>query len=134
MSKILLSLLPLFFVLSNNAWANAIAVGEIVFPTAVIPSGASTSAAITTSGMELVGCMLPAAFTSTAISFVASGTTVGGAYGELDNSSGKVSYTVAAGKYIAIAPADFAGVQFFKIITNATEGTARSLICSMKGI
>jgi hypothetical protein len=83
--------------------------------------------------MELVGCQIPATFTGTAISFIAA-TSLTGAYQELDNSSGKVSYTVAQGKYISISGSDFAGVQFFKIVSNASEGASRSLVCSMKGI
>ena len=48
--------------------ANVISVGQIVYPTVTIANGASTSSAVSTAGMELVGCQLPATFTSTALS------------------------------------------------------------------
>lgn len=128
----ILNLIAVLFI-SAQAYANIIPVGQIVYPTVVIANGGTASAIISTSGMQLVGCQIPAAFTGTAISFTVA-TAVDGTYQELDNASGKVTYTVAQGKYISIASADFAGVQFFKIISNASEGAARSLVCSMKGI
>lgn len=119
--------------LSVRAQANVVPVGQVVFPTATIPISTTTSNAISTSGMSLVGCQLPATMTSTAISFTVA-TTLTGTYQELDNSSGKVTYTIASGKFIAINPVDFYGVQFFKIVSGSSEGAARALVCTMKGI
>lgn len=134
MSKIFLGLiLAAIAFMPLRALANPIAVGQIVYPAVVIPTSTATSGVVSTSGLQLVGCQLPATFTGTAISFTVA-TTFAGTYQELDNSSGKLTYTVAQAKYISINPADFAGVQFFKIVSNATEGAARTLTCSMKGI
>ena len=80
-----------------------------------------------------MGFQLPATFTGTALTFEAA-TVVGGPYQPMSNASGVISYTVAGGEYIAINPVDFYGVVFLKIVSNATEAGARSLICSMKGI
>lgn len=130
----LFSLLILMLVSVSQAHAvNVISLGQVVYPVVAIPINSTTSGAITTSGMSLVGCLMPSAFTGATISFTASATLTG-TYEELDNSSGKVTYTVTQGKYISINPTDFYGVQFFKIVSASTEGTARNLICSMKGI
>lgn len=129
-----LCILALLLALSPiKAQAVVIPIGQLLSATAVIASSGTTSGAISSKGVSLVGCQMPAAFTGTAISFTVA-TTVGGTYQELDNSSGKISYTVAASKFIAINPVDFYGVQFFKIVSNATESGARSLVCSLKGI
>lgn len=113
--------------------AVVISLGQLVNVTAVIAPSTTSSGVISSAGMSLVGCQLPTTFTGTGLSFVvATGSTA--TYQELDNSSGKVSYTVTQGKYIAINPVDFYGVKFFKIVSNATEGSARSLVCSLKGI
>ena len=119
--------------LALSAQAQTVPQGQVQYPTAVIAISTTTSAALATGGASLVGCQLPAAFTGTSISFTVA-TSLGGTYQELDNSSGKVSYTVAAGKYIVINPVDFYGVQYFKIVSNSSEAAARSLVCSLKGI
>lgn len=122
-----------FVFLSMYGWANVISTGQVVYPGVSIASGGTTSATVSTSGMQLVGCQIPALFTGTSISFTAA-TTKSAAFQELDNSSGKVSYTVAQGKFISINPADFAAVQYFKIVSNSSEGANRTLFCSMKGM
>lgn len=98
-----------------------------------IANGAQSSAAITTGGMVLVGVMMPAAFTGTAITFEACDT-LGGTYLPVYNSSGPVSYTVAASRYIAIDPKDFQGIEFLKIKSGSVELAGRTLICSLKGL
>lgn len=124
----------LSLLLAFNAHAtNIVSLGQVVYPTVVIGASSATSGVVSSAGLSLVGCQLPATFTGTSISFTVA-TTVGGTYQELDNSAGKVSYNVTQGKFIAINPVDFYGVQFFKIISQATEGSARSLVCSLKGI
>lgn len=107
--------------------------GQVVYATVVIASANTSSSSLSANGMSLVGCELPASMTGTAISFVAA-TTIGGTYQELDNASGKVSYTVQGGKFIAVSPTDFYGVQYFKIVSNASEGSTRTFTCAMKGI
>ena len=135
MKKLVLALIG---ALALSSWAasaatNVVSLGQVVYPSVSIASSGTTSAAISTNGLSLVGCQLPATFTGTAITFTVA-TTVGGTYQALTNASGTLSYTVAQGKYIAINPADFYGVQFFKIVSNATEGATRTLVCSLKGI
>ncbi len=110
-----------------------VALGSVVQNSAVIANGQTASDAIATNGSSLVGIQLPAAFTSTQITFEAA-TTESGTYQPMYNSAGQVSYTVAQGQYIAIKPEDFYGVQFFKIVAGTSEAAARTLVCSLKGI
>lgn len=100
----------------------------------VIANGATESGAIPCAGMSLVGIILPAAFTGTALTFLVSDA-VAGTYVPLHStvSGTLLSYTVAQGKYCAIDPKDFYGVQFLKIKSGSAEGAARTLICSLKG-
>lgn len=100
---------------------------------ASIAISTTTSAEIATGGMSLVGIEFPAAFTGTAISFLVA-TSSGGTFQPMYNSSGLVTYTVAAARYLSITASDFYGAAFFKIVSNATELAARSLTLSMKGI
>lgn len=110
-----------------------VSLGQLVQTAVSIPNAAALSAAIPTSGLSLCGIQLPAALTGTALTFQVA-TTLGGTYQDLYNSAGLVSYTVAASRYIAINPADFQGALFIKVKSNATEGAARALTLSLKGI
>jgi len=116
-----------------KALGQVISVGQVVYTGVTIANGATASAVVTTKGMQLVGCQMPPAFTGTSISFVAA-TTLTAAYQPMHNTSGLLSYSVAANRYVNISPTEFAGVQFFKIVSGSTEGAARLLICSMKGM
>lgn len=98
-----------------------------------IASGQTTSVSIATEGFSLCAIQMPAAFTGSSISFLVS-TTLTGTYQPLHNSSGLVSYSVAQGQFQAISPVDFQGVAFFQIVSNSSEGAARALSLSMKGI
>lgn len=116
--------------------AVVVALGQLVQVATTIPISTTSTPELTTEGLSLVGIQLPATFTGTAVSFTVATALAanGGTYQELDNASGKVSYTVSGGKYIAINPQDFYGVLFFKIVSNATELAARALTLSLKGI
>lgn len=100
----------------------------------VIANGVQESAAFPTGGMTLVGIILPAAFTGTALTFEVS-SSLAGTYVPLCNtlSGTPLSYTVAQGTYCAIDPKDFQGIQFLKIKSGSNEGAARTLLCSLKG-
>jgi len=111
---------------------SAIPIGQIAQPSVIIANGGTTSPAIPTEGAPLVGVIFPAALTSTTMTFTVCNT-LSGTYVPLKNSSGAVSYTVAAGEYMAINASDFYGVTFFKIVLGSAEGAARTLILSLKG-
>lgn len=101
----------------------------------VIANGDQESAAIDLKGSSLVGILLPASFTGTAITFeVASA--IDGTYVALKTAVGgtALSYTVAQNTYAAIDPKDFSGVRFLKLKSGSAEGGARTLLLSLKGI
>jgi|WetSurMetagenome_2_1015567.scaffolds.fasta_scaffold219111_1 hypothetical protein len=100
---------------------------------ASIANGGTESSALNLKGFSLAGIFMPAAFTGTAISFKAS-TAIDGTFEPVYNSSGAVSYTVAASRYVAIDPKDFQGIQFLKVVSGSAEGAARTLTLSLKGL
>lgn len=118
-----------------------VSLGQLVQNALAVPaSPGNLSANVQTNGLSLVGIQLPAVLTSTSLSFEVaavaspSAPTVPGVFQPLYNASGLVSYTVAAGCYIAINPADFYGVQFFQILMGSTEAAARTLQIMLKGL
>lgn len=101
---------------------------------ATIAAAATKSGVINTTGMSLCGIKFPAAFTSTTITFEMCDTAIGTFVPVVKADGSAVSYTVAQGKYSAIDPKDFGGIQFLKIVCGSTEGTQRALLLSLKGI
>lgn len=101
---------------------------------ATIANGGTISTVINTGGMALEGIIIPAAFTSTAISFLMSNT-LAGTYVQVKSTiTGSVlTYTVAPGGYYAIDPKDFQGIQFLKITSGSAEAGARTIVYSLKG-
>jgi hypothetical protein len=121
-----------------------VSLGQLVQNALAVPaSPGNLSGIVTTFGNSLVGIQLPAVFTSTSISFLAAALATPSAPGNpptpgpfqpLVNKSGLVTYTVAAGQFVAIAPIDFYGVQFFQILMGSTEAAARTLQIMLKGL
>ena len=99
----------------------------------VIANGAQLSAVINCGGMALCGIKLPATFTGTSLTFEICDT-AGGTFQPLYNSVNElVSMDVTQGRWYAIDPAFFQGVQFLKIKSGSAEGGARTLVCQLKG-
>ena len=96
--------------------------------TASISASGTTTPAMDLGGTTLLGIQLPAAFTGTSISFQAA-TALGGTYQVvIDGSGSVVSKTVAQGKHLMLDPSEFAGLQFIKIVSSATEAAQRDLV------
>lgn len=94
---------------------------------AVISSGQNASAAVDLVGTTLVGIQLPATFTGTSLTFQMA-TSAGGTYQTMIDGSGTtLTKTIVQGRYLLLDPAEFAGVQFLKVLSGATEGAARTL-------
>jgi len=92
-----------------------------------IASGQTASGEADLGGATLVGVMLPGALTGTTVTFTAA-LTPGGTHNPVTGSNGSaLSYTVAAGKYLAVDPALFHGVQFLKVVSGSAEGADRSI-------
>lgn len=102
---------------------------------ATIAASAATTGVIPLKGMSLVGIYFPAVFTGTAVTFTACDTEAGTFVPVKSTTSGSaLSYTVAQGTYAAIDPAALAGVNFLKIVSGSTEGSARTLKLALKGL
>jgi hypothetical protein len=106
----------------------------LVVSVATIASGQTSSAAIPTSGLSLVGIQMPAAFTGTTVTFL--GSLDGTTYQTLKSTTSgtSLSYTVAQGTYVAIDPVPFYGLPYIKIVSGSAEGAARTLAIALKGI
>lgn len=101
---------------------------------ATIANGQQVSSTINCKGFSLCGILLPAAFTGTALTFLASidGTNFFPVHSTTSGSA--LSYTVSQGNYFAIDPKDFYGVQYLQIKSGSSEGAARTLAVSLKGL
>ena len=94
---------------------------------AIIANGQTTSGAVDLAGTSLVGIQMPATFSGATITFQVA-TSLGGTYQTMIDGSGTtVTRTVSQGKYVMLSPADFAGIQFLKIVSSASEGAQRTL-------
>lgn len=115
------------------AVSQPVAVGTLVQATTTIANAGTTSAAISTKGLSLVGIQFPTTFTGTTVTFTMSDT-VDGTYVPVYNASGAVSVTIAQARYYALDPKDFQGILFLKIVSGSSEGGARTLKLSLKGM
>ena len=97
-----------------------------------IANGAQNSSILECKGYVLAAILIPAAFTSTTLTFLASinGTNFYEMYNTYSGTA--LSYVVAAGRFVAINPADFQGVNYLKIVAGSDEGAARTLYCALK--
>lgn len=103
--------------------------------TATIAASAATTGAITLKGFVPVGIYLPGTFTGTSLTFTACDTS-GGTYLVVKSTTSgtSLSYTVAQNTYVALDPKDFAGINYLKIVSGSTEGSARTLKIALKGL
>jgi len=93
-----------------------------------ISDNVTTGSAIDVRGKDLLLLEMPAAFTGTVMTFLAS-TTSGGTFTALESDTGAaVSITVAAAKSIELDKAEFEGVQFLKPVSGSTEIADRDLV------
>jgi hypothetical protein len=96
------------------------AIGLVQTPI-TISNGTALSAALPLGEYVLTGIAMPAAWDAAALTFQVSadgGTT----FGEMQSVSAVVSYTAAAGQYIAIDPTLWRGVNMIKV-RSGTSGT-----------
>ena len=101
--------------------------------TVTIGSGGTTTDIIDIKGKILVGIEMPATFTGTSLTILATNDNTN--YKDYYNSAGsKVSISVGTNRYIGLLPADFSGLERFKLVSSATEGSARSLILKLRGM
>lgn len=89
------------------------------------PVAGTKSASIDLEGRNLCGIYIPSTFSGTSISFEVSEARIGTYVPLEDETSTVISATVAASTYCRLKPADFAGVQFIRIVSGASEAAGR---------
>lgn len=94
---------------------------------ATIAASATTSGEIDLSGTTLCGIFIPSGFQGTSITFQVAPESGGTFVVMKDGAGSTVTKTCAASQFLKIDPADFAGVQFMKIVSSATESAERIL-------
>jgi len=102
--------------------------GAVGFQTSTqtISSGQTTSDIVTLNGFGMVGIILPAALTSTSMTFT--GSQDGTNFSALYNTSGtQLNITVAASRIILFSPGDFVGVNYLKLVAGSAEGADRTI-------
>jgi len=108
---------------------------ERTIKTFAIANGQQTSQEIATGQGQLLGLFLPAAFTGTAITFLASDAS-GGTFVDVYDVGGASAYsvTVAAGRFVPLDPRVFVGCAFVKIKSGTAEAAARSVKASFRPV
>lgn len=96
-----------------------------------IPNGGTASEVISGQGMDLVGIIIPAAFTGVAMTFQVSGdgTNFFPAY---DDAGTQISVVVAPGRYQALSNSNLKalrGIRFMKVVSGSAEGAQRDVYC-----
>lgn len=91
------------------------------FTTVSIASGQTESSVAELLGTRCIAIITPSALTGTAFTLKASYD--GNTYSDVYNAEGtQLSVLCSASRWIAIVPADLAGVAFLKLVSNASEG------------
>ena len=89
--------------------------------TATVANGATDSDATDLQGHTLCGVFLASTFDGTTLGFKVSDS-LAGTYVVMHDGSSDVSKTVAASRYVALNPSDFAGVRFLKFVAGSQTG------------
>lgn len=100
--------------------------GNLTYNEVSIANGQTVSGAIDLQGLVICQIIMPSAFTGTAITFQSS--INDGTYQALYNSANtQMSITVATSRSYNIAPTDFAGCRFLKLVSGSAEGGSRTI-------
>lgn len=103
--------------------------------TATIALSGTESTAINVSQEDLVGLLMPAAFTGTSVTFTTSRTSDGTFSPVYDNAGALVSVTVGTSRVVTIPPdSSVAFLNYVKIISGSTETGERSIITIVRNI
>ncbi len=101
---------------------SVIGYGVTATTTATITNGNTTpTAGVDLEGKTLCGVTLDSGFDGTTLGFTVA-TTLDGTYNTMHNGTADYSKTVAASRYVALNPADFAGVRYIKPVTGSQTG------------
>jgi len=102
-------------------------------PTVTIADGATTSGVLRVGDYLPAGIKTPAGWTTADITFTVS-ESEGGTFVPMYNTSGSVVTisAAAASRWYAIAPQDFAGTPYLKLVSSVAQAGGDSLIVSMR--
>lgn len=90
-----------------------------------VASSATTSNAISLYGSTICAVQIPASFTGTTLGFLGS-IDKGASFAPTRNSSGAISYTVAADSIVGLDPKDFIAYDQIKLVV-ASQGAERTI-------
>lgn len=102
--------------------------GSIGFQTSTqtIASGQTVSDSVQLNGFGMVGIILPAALTSTSMTFKGSQDNV--TFTPLYNTSGVLlTATVGVSQIVLFVPGDFVGVNYLQLVAGSAEGGTRTI-------
>ena len=101
-----------------------------------IANGQTTSGeAALSNGQTLVGVILPAALTSTSMTFTAA-TAAGGTFVPVYDVGGAAAYSITVGtsRYVPVDPRVFAGIRYLKAVGGSTEGGSRTITLVVRNV
>lgn len=102
-------------------------------PTVTFAGGATESSVLDTGDYLLSGFKLPAGWTTADITFTASESEAGTYVGVHDTSGSRVTITAAAAsRWYAIAPQDFAGVPYVKLVSSVAQASAVDVVVALR--
>ena len=103
------------------------------FVDVTIASGQTVSNAVNCLGTVLVGIQTPAALTGTSLTFQVSD--AGVTFFDYYNAAGnQVTVAMSVDKRIGLLPADFAGIQYIKLVSSSAEGAERKFTLIFRGM
>lgn len=101
--------------------------------TVTILSGATVSNAVDLGEMCLCGIQTPAALTSITFTFQGSSDNV--TFCPITSQDGTaITAVVAASKLLMLAPSNFAGVRYLKVVAGSAEGADRTIILLVRAV
>lgn len=104
---------------------------NVHYTTVTIASGQTVSEAVDLHGYSLLGVVTPAALTGSSMTF--QGSVDGNTYNAIyDTSGNQLSMTVAASRFIAIAPTDLASCRYLKLVSGSSEGADRTITLAIR--
>lgn len=94
--------------------------------TLTVENGQTTSDALNCNGQGMIGLIMPAALTSTALTFT--GSQDNSTFTAFYNTQGvQLTVACAASRIILFTPGDLIGLQYIKLVMGSAEGGRRSI-------
>jgi hypothetical protein len=105
---------------------------QISYESVTIANGQTTSGAIKIFGTTLCGVVVPASFTGTTLQF--QGSHDGTNFNTLYKDGADLSVTVTSSKFVVLQPADFAGVNYLKLVSGSAQTGDKVLYLACRAI